>query len=66
MSKRSRAHAFLVYEQKCDKWQKHESDWDGCRRVPRWRQIRRAVFMNRTQWWHKTARKPKRWKNEDE
>ena len=36
MSKRSRSHSFLVYEQKCDKWQKHESDWDGCPTVPRY------------------------------
>lgn len=62
MSKRSRSHSFLVYEQKCDKWQKHESDWDGCRRVPRWRQIRRAVLMDHTHWRHETAREPKRWK----
>ena len=31
------------------------------------RQIKRAAFMDHTgyewsQWWHKTARKPKRWK----
>ena len=44
----------------------------GCERISpikrtRKRQIERAKFMDHTgyewsQWWHKTARKPKRWK----
>ena len=62
MSKLSRSHSFLVYEQKCDKWHKYESNWNGCRRVPRWRQIRQAVLMDHTHWRHETAGKLKRWK----
>lgn len=46
--------------------------WRGYKRITpikrtRKRQIERAKFMDHTgyewsQWWHKTARKPKRWK----
>ena len=64
MSKRSRSHSFLVYEQKLVKRLNHESDYDGYRHMPRWRQIKRISHMiyGYPQYWHKTARMPKRWK----
>lgn len=37
MSKRSKHHKYVVYEQKCKKWQNHAPDYDGCNHTPRWR-----------------------------